>query len=182
MPPLVKETVGDISSQTLRVKRIVSDLLEFAREKAPELKRINIIEIISGVIEQMKVSGEIDGMKCDLVSEDIIEMSADRHLMEQLFINLFTNARDAMEANGLFKIEVLSQDNDVRIEVSDSGKGIPASDISRIFDPFFTTKDRGTGLGLAIVYSIIKKHNGKIKVKSEDGMGTTFTITLPKGL
>ena len=181
-PPLIKETVGDISSQTLRVKRIVSDLLEFAREKAPELKRINIIEIISGVIEQMKASGEIDGIKCDLVSEDIIEMSADRHLMEQLFINLFTNARDAMEANGLFKIEVLSQDNDVRIEVSDSGKGIPASDISRIFDPFFTTKDRGTGLGLAIVYSIIKKHNGKIKVKSEDGMGTTFTITLPKGL
>ena len=181
-PPLIKETVGDISSQTLRVKRIVSDLLEFAREKAPELKRINIIEIISDVIEQMKASGEIDGMKCDLVSEDIIEMSADRHLMEQLFINLFTNARDAMEANGLFKIEVLSQDNDVRIEVSDSGKGIPASDISRIFDPFFTTKDRGTGLGLAIVYSIIKKHNGKIKVKSEDGMGTTFTITLPKGL
>ena len=181
-PPLVKETVGDISSQTLRVKRIVSDLLEFAREKAPERKRVNIIEIIRAVIEQMKASGEIDGMKCDFVSEDIIELSADMHLMEQLFINLFTNARDAMEANGLLNIEVYSLDNDVRIEVSDSGKGIPSSDIPRIFDPFFTTKDRGTGLGLAIVYSIIKKHNGKIKVKSEGGKGTAFIITLPKGI
>ncbi|MEK7735512.1 MAG: HAMP domain-containing sensor histidine kinase, partial [Nitrospirota bacterium] len=83
---------------------------------------------------------------------------------------------------GLLKIEVQPLHNDVRIVVSDTGKGIPMSDIPRIFDPFFTTKDRGTGLGLAIVYSIIKKHNGKIKVKSEDGKGTTFTITLPKGL
>ncbi|OGW33269.1 MAG: hypothetical protein A2088_01780 [Nitrospirae bacterium GWD2_44_7] len=181
-PPLVKETVGDISSQTLRVKRIVSDLLEFAREKAPERKRLNIIEIIRGVIEQMKASGEIDGMKYDFISEDIIELSADMHLMEQLFINLFTNARDAMEAKGLLKIEVQHLHNDVRIVVSDTGKGIPMSDIPRIFDPFFTTKDRGTGLGLAIVYGIIKKHNGKIKVKSEEGRGTTFIITLPKGL
>src|SRR3989339_1180134 len=170
-PPLVKETVGDISSQTLRVKRIVSDLLEFAREKAPERKRLNIIEIIRGVIEQMKASGEIDGMKYDFISEDIIELSADMHLMEQLFINLFTNARDAMEAKGLLKIEVQHLHNDVRIVVSDTGKGIPMSDIPRIFDPFFTTKDRGTGLGLAIVYGIIKKHNGKIKVKSEEGRG-----------
>jgi signal transduction histidine kinase len=130
----------------------------------------------------MKASGEIDGMKCSFVSEDIIELSADRHLMEQLFINLFTNARDAMEAQGLLKIEVHPLDNDVRIIVSDAGKGIPASDIPRIFDPFFTTKDRGTGLGLAIVYSIIKKHNGKIKVKSEEGRGTTFIIDLPKGI
>ena len=181
-PPLVKETVGDISSQTLRVKRIVSDLLEFAREKAPELKRINIIEIIRDVIEQMKASGEIDRMKCDFISEDIIELSADMHLMEQLFINLFTNARDAMEANGLLKVEVYPLNNDIRIMVSDTGKGIPMSDIPRIFDPFFTTKDRGTGLGLAIVYSIIKKHNGNIKVKSEEGKGTVFTITMPKGL
>lgn len=181
-PAVVEETVGDIFSQTLRVKRIVSNLLEFAREKAPDIKRINIAETIRGVIEQMKASGEIDGIRCDFISEDIIELFADVHLMEQLFINLFTNARDAMESNGLLKIEVFSLDNDIRIEVSDTGKGIPASDIPRIFDPFFTTKDRGTGLGLAIVYSIIKKHNGKIKVKSEEGKGTTFTITLPKRL
>jgi len=180
--PIIKETVGDISSQTLRVKRIVSDLLEFAREKAPERKRVNIIKLIRDVIEQMKASGEIDGMRCDFISEDIIELSADRHLMEQLFINLFTNARDAMEGQGLLKIEVQPLHNDVRIAVSDSGKGIPMSDIPRIFDPFFTTKDRGTGLGLAIVYSIIKKHNGKIDVKSEGGKGAVFTITLPKGL
>ena len=168
-PAVVKETVGDIFSQTLRVKRIVSDLLEFAREKAPELKRINIAETIRSVIEQMKASGEIDGIRCDFIPEDLIELSADMHLMEQLFINLFTNARDAMEANGLLKIEVYPLNNDIRIMVSDTGKGIPAADIPRIFDPFFTTKDRGTGLGLAIVYSIIKKHNGNIKVKSEDG-------------
>jgi signal transduction histidine kinase len=74
-----------------------------------------------------------------------------------------------------------NKEQSVVITVSDSGRGIPQESIEKIFEPFFTTKDKGTGLGLAIVYNIIKKHNGDITVLSEEGKGTTFTITLPTG-
>ncbi len=179
-PPIIKETVRDIFSQTLRVKRIVSDLLEFAREKPPELKKVNIPGVISDVLNQMTASGELADVKYNLKTIKEIEVSADRHLLEQVFINLFSNAVDAMEGKGLLDTEINTMNDSVQIKVSDTGKGILPEDITRIFDPFFTTKEKGTGLGLAIVYSIIEKHKGKIEVESEPYKGTTFTITLPR--
>ncbi len=178
--PMIKETVGDIFSQTLRVKRIVNDLLEFSREKPPELRATNIGGIIENVVSQMKSSGEIAGINYVLDSPGVVEIDADRHLLEQVFINLFGNAADAMEGKGLLNISLVEDDQAVVINVSDTGKGILPKDISRIFDPFFTTKEKGTGLGLAIVYNIIEKHKGKIEVNSQPYKGTTFTITLPK--
>ncbi|MBI4685590.1 MAG: HAMP domain-containing protein [Nitrospirae bacterium] len=179
-PPMVKETVGDIFSQTLRVKRIVSDLLEFARERTPEFKTIKIVNLIREVLNQMAASGEKGDIKFNIKGSEDIELSGDRHLLQQVFVNLFTNAIDAMEGKGSLGIEIGTEDTGINIKVSDSGQGIPAENISRVFDPFFTTKEKGTGLGLAIVYSIIKKHNGKIDVKSKPYKGTTFTITLPR--
>ena len=178
-PPIVKETMKDIFSQTLRVKRIVSDLLEFAREKAPELKKINIVSIIKDVMSQMTTSGQISNIQFKLQCPEQIDIPADRHLLEQAFINLFSNALDAMQGNGVLSVIIEKIDGSVRIDVSDTGKGILPKDIARIFDPFFTTKEKGTGLGLAIVYGIIGKHNGEISVNSEPDKGTTFTITLP---
>lgn len=180
-PAIVKETVKDIFSQTLRVKRIVSDLLEFAREKPPELKKITLSGVIHDVLNQIKGSGEISDIRFDLELPEKLEVNADRHLLEQVFINLLTNAVDAMDGKGTLAIEAKPSDGAVKITVSDTGKGIAAEDMKRIFDPFYTTKEKGTGLGLAIVYSIIEKHNGKIKVESKPNKGTTFTITLPKG-
>ena len=177
--PLIRETVGDIFSQTLRVKRIVNDLLEFSREKPPELKKTNIVAIIENVITQMKSSGEIAGINYNIDSPDVFELEADRHLLEQVFINLVGNAADAMEGKGQLNISVAATNSSAVIRVSDTGKGILPKDISRIFDPFFTTKEKGTGLGLAIVYNIIEKHKGKIEVTSEPYKGTTFMITLP---
>ncbi|MBI4681412.1 MAG: HAMP domain-containing protein [Nitrospirae bacterium] len=178
-PEIIRESVKDISSQTLRVKRIVSDLLEFAREKGPELRKINVVNVINDVLNQMKISGEMLNVKYNLKAPVNIELFADRHLIEQVFINLFSNAVDAMEGSGLLDIGINTVDTAVQIKISDTGKGIMRDDITRIFDPFFTTKEKGTGLGLAIVYSIIKKHNGKIKVYSEPNKGTAFTIILP---
>jgi signal transduction histidine kinase len=177
--PLIRETVSDIFSQTLRVKRIVNDLLEFSREKPPELKKTNIVAIIENVITQMKSSGEIAGINYNIDSPDVFELEADRHLLEQVFINLVGNAADAMEGKGQLNISVAATNSSAVIRVSDTGKGILPKDISRIFDPFFTTKEKGTGLGLAIVYNIIEKHKGKIEVTSEPYKGTTFMITLP---
>lgn len=178
-PPIIKETVGDIFSQTLRVKRIVNDLLEFSREKPPELRATNIADIVEGVISQMKSSGEIAEVIYKIDSPGVSDIPADRHLLEQVFINLFSNAVDAMEGKGLLHVSLTETDSAVVISVSDTGKGILPKDVSRIFDPFFTTKEKGTGLGLAIVYNIIEKHKGKMEVNSEPYKGTTFTITLP---
>ncbi|MDZ4383724.1 MAG: HAMP domain-containing sensor histidine kinase, partial [Thermodesulfovibrionia bacterium] len=103
--------------------------------------------------------------------------------IEQVFINLFTNAVDVMSGKGDLMVKVRTDGAAVKIKVSDTGTGMSRETIEKIFEPFFTTKDRGTGLGLAIVFNIIQKHNGNISVESEEGKGTTFiiTLTLPKG-
>ncbi len=179
-PNIIKQTVKDIFSQSLRVKRIVSDLLEFAREKMPDLKTINIVNVIKDVINQISTSGVTSDIKFDLQYPEEIELKADRYLIEQVFINLFSNAIDAMEGNGTLKIVIDAIKSSVQIKVSDTGKGILPSDIPRVFDPFFTTKEKGTGLGLAIIYGIIGKHKGTIEVDSTPDKGTIFTITLPR--
>ena len=178
-PAIIKESVKDIFSQTLRVKRIVGDLLEFAREKGPELQKINITNAITKVLKRMTASGEIANVKYNLNAVEDIEILADGLLLEQVFINLFSNAIDAMNGKGSLNIVVNKIDTSIQIKISDTGKGIPPENMLKIFDPFFTTKEKGTGLGLAIVYSIIKKHNGEIDVKSEPNKGTAFTIILP---
>ncbi|GAB4482634.1 MAG: hypothetical protein OHK006_01520 [Thermodesulfovibrionales bacterium] len=180
VPGIVKETVGDIFSQTLRVKRIVGDLLEFSREKPPALVRTDLLPVIDTVIGQLRVTGELSGIHVVIDMHEDIAVPADRHLLEQAFINLAGNAADAMNGQGTLTLAASARDGSVRITVSDTGQGIPPDNIGRIFDPFFTTKEKGTGLGLAIVYNIVRKHNGKIDVASVPGQGTTFTITLPE--
>lgn len=181
-PGIVKETVGDIYAQTLRVKRIVSDLLEFSREKPPDKLLLDLVEVITGVIDQLVASGEMENVRHIVRSPGAVGIRADRHLMGQVFINLFTNAIQAMSGAGELDVEIQEKGDEVVCRVSDTGPGIPAENIPRIFDPFYTTKGRGTGLGLAIVYNIIEKHRGKISVASRIGKGTTFTLTLPRGI
>lgn len=176
-PDIVKDSVKDIFSQTLRVKRIVGDLLEFARGKGPDLKRVRIAEVMSKVLRQMTATGEIAGVKYSIHGDEDTVIQADSLMLEQVFVNLFSNAIDAMDGKGTLDISVKEMDTYVILKITDTGKGIPPEYLLKVFDPFFTTKEKGTGLGLAIVFSIIKKHNGEIDVSSEPGKGTTFTIT-----
>jgi len=178
-PGIIKETVGDIYSQTLRVKRIVSDLLAFAREKPPELAPVQITVLIKGILTQMAATDDLGDVRYAIQVQKDAMVLADSHMMEQVFINLFNNAVDAMEGKGLLTITIDHDGPLVKISVSDTGKGIPKEKLQRIFDPFFTTKDHGTGLGLAIVYSIIEKHKGKIDLQHTSEKGSTFVITLP---
>ena len=101
--------------------------------------------------------------------------------LQQVFLNLFLNARDAMPSGGMLEIRTAAQNGSVEIEVTDTGGGIAREHIHRIFDPFFTTKSngRGTGLGLSVSYGIIKEHAGKIDVRSTPGKGTSFHVELP---
>ncbi|MGC2063978.1 MAG: ATP-binding protein [Thermodesulfovibrionales bacterium] len=181
-PGMVKETVSDIYAQTLRVKRIVSDLLEFSREKPPDLVLLNLMDIINGIVGQMVASGEIKGVRYVGKAPAVVKLRVDRYLIEQVFINLFTNAVQAMDGQGELTFELQEKGDALICRVSDTGPGIPPENIPRIFDPFYTTKGRGTGLGLAIVYTIIEKHKGKITVESRLNKGTTFILTIPRGI
>jgi len=179
-PDIIKESVQDIYSQTFRVKKIVGNLLEFARGKAPEFQKIDLVKVISGVLARLAGSGELLNAKPNLDASESVEIMGDRLLLEEVFINLFTNAAEEMSGSGEIFIKVDKVDSSVLIKVTDSGKGIPPDVLPRIFDPFFTTKEKGTGLGLAIVYNIIEKHKGKIEVKSGPEKGAVFTIRLPE--
>jgi two-component system NtrC family sensor kinase len=178
----VKEAVGDIVGQTERVKRIVGDLLEFARGRELQLRKVELKDLITDSYQHLGSSRNLEKVRFSInVGSSQAAVLADQGQMEQVFSNLFTNAVDAMGGVGDLFVTMRNSEQSVVITVSDSGRGIPQESIEKIFEPFFTTKDKGTGLGLAIVYNIIKKHNGDITVESQEGKGTTFTITLQAG-
>lgn len=178
--PLVKDILNDIIGQTIRVKRIVGDLLEFARGKEPVMRRVNLNEIIMASYKLVSTATNTEGVSLDInTNSEAIMIDADPEQMERVFINLFSNAIDAMSGKGNLTIRLTKEANFVTIEVSDTGKGMSADAVEKIFEPFYTTKDKGTGLGLAIVFNIIKKHGGDISVDSEEGKGTIFRIKLP---
>jgi signal transduction histidine kinase len=176
----VKESVSDILGQAERVKRIVGDLLEFARGREPEFAEIELGGIIRDAFRQIGSSRETAQVRFSLDCEPKqVLLSADHGQLEQVFMNLFLNAVDAMQGQGTLTVSVKKADAAVVVKITDTGKGVARESVDKIFEPFFTTKDKGTGLGLAIVYTIIKKHYGEISVESEEGQGTVFTITLP---
>jgi signal transduction histidine kinase len=178
-PQTMKDVMSDILSQTVRVKKIVGDLLEFARGREPQRRDVELSKLIREVFHRLGADTERIGFSLESDSDEVT-LSADTQQLEQVFINLFTNAAEAMSGRGELRVRVTASEDAVTIRVNDTGRGIPRDAVEKIFEPFYTTKDRGTGLGLAIVFNIIKKHGGDITVVSEEGTGTTFTITLPR--
>lgn len=179
----VKEIVGDIMGQTARVKRIVGDLLEFARGKEPEYRRFDLGVLIEEVYKIIKTTVTYGPEDIKFVMErgaEPIIIEADPDQVERIFINLFTNAIDAVSGKSELKVRLEEKGLSVVVKVSDTGKGIKKESLDKIFEPFYTTKDKGTGLGLPIIFNIIKRHRGEISVDSREGEGTSFTITLPR--
>ncbi|MHB8791786.1 MAG: sensor histidine kinase [Thermoleophilia bacterium] len=175
------EIIDDIVGQTARVKGIVGNMLEFAREREPRLEEVELTSLISRVYGLVSGTHDVTGIKFMLDPEDkVVRLQADPAQLEQVFINLFSNAITAMGGAGQLAARIEPEAEIVRIFVSDTGEGISEEDREKVFDPFFTRKDKGTGLGLAIVMNIIKKHSGDISLVSEESMGTVFEITLPR--
>jgi two-component system NtrC family sensor kinase len=178
-----RENMQKIIYQTNRCKEIVQSLLDFARTPTGDmlpLKINNVINTSLNLIKQQAMFHDIE-IKTSL-AENLPEIIGDRARLEEVFLNLFINAADAMNGKGLLSITTkLTSNNSIKVLVSDTGEGIDKEHLQHIFEPFFTTKDpgKGTGLGLSIVYGIIKKHNGLIEAESESGKGTTFIISLP---
>jgi len=177
-PPDVKEAVDDIVSQTARVKRIVGDLLEFARGREPRFAETDLVSLIRDSYQRLGGTRNLERIRFTVDSPEIV-ITADNGQLEQVFNNLFANAVDAMDGEGALTVTLTQAMESVVIRVSDTGRGIPREVQDKIFEPFYTTKDKGTGLGLAIVYNIIRKHNGDIAAESEEGKGTTFVLMLP---
>jgi two-component system NtrC family sensor kinase len=115
-------------------------------------------------------------------AKDLPMVLGDEGQLQQAVVALATNAIDAMPDGGTLTLRATTSTHNVIVEIKDTGVGIPFENLAKIFDPFFTTKDvgRGTGLGLAVCYGIVSEHGGRLDVKSTVGVGTTFTISLPK--
>jgi len=177
----VREIVDDIVGQTARVKGIVGDLLQFAREKEPQVSEVDLAALIHSAYLLVSKSINTGAINFRLDSpEGGMIAQVDPEMMERVFVNLFTNAIAAIEGSGELIVRIKRDDGMDRIIVSDNGKGMSPEDSDKVFDPFFTRSPKGTGLGLAIVMNIIRKHGGTINVVSEEGEGTAFEISLPQ--
>ena len=171
-----------ISKETLRCRKIVTSLLDFARQSTPTRKPCDINKIVkeSVTLTHKQAAFKDVILKYEL-DENIPRLSLDKGQIQQSLINLIINAIEATDAGGSIWITTAYKRYQERadISVSDTGQGISENDLVRIFDPFFTTKDDGNGLGLAITHGIIEQHNASIDVFSKLGRGTIFTIKFP---
>lgn len=188
---LAKQVNGDqqksvmlekIAKQTFRASEIVNSLLNFSRTSPTELTGVDLAKVIREVLsliehqfEKSKISIKVD-MPVEL---PVIRGNAGK--LQQVFLNLFLNARDAMEFGGELKVRAWTDRGIALIDIDDTGKGIPPENIQRIFDPFFTTKGakKGTGLGLSVTYGIVQEHGGTIEVDSRLDRGTRFRLSFP---
>jgi two-component system, NtrC family, sensor kinase len=175
-----------IERQTFRAAKIVNGLLTLSRpssvgsERAPVDLNAVVTDVFSLIEHQLEMSKV--KVRRDLAPQAVRALAIEPQL-QQVFLNLFLNARDAMPRGGWLSVATREEGDEVVVEVSDTGSGIPAEHLTRIYDPFFTTKasGRGTGLGLSITYGIIREHGGRIQCDSVTGQGTRFTLRLPRG-
>jgi len=180
------DDVKMILEEATRCKTIVSDLLNFARQNEVLAQTTDLNALLEDTIGEIGIQPVFE--QVSIVTElesELPPIQADPAQLREVFVNIMTNAAEAMEGGGTLTIRTKEgEDEMVSVSFEDTGCGIPEANLSKIFTPFFTTKPigKGTGLGLAIVYGIIKMHRGQIYVESEEGVGSTFTVTLPHRL
>jgi signal transduction histidine kinase len=198
---LAKQISGDaqkapllekIARQTFRASEIVNSLLNFSRTSPTELVPLDLNKIVRETLTLVEHQFTAAGIHVDLsLAEALPRIRGNSGKLQQVFLNLFLNARDAMESGGRLAISTTGsttgstaggRDRLVRLSVKDSGTGIAPENLAKIFDPFFTTKGarKGTGLGLSVSYGIIREHGGEIEVESESGKGARFLLSFPE--
>ena len=176
-----------VTRQTFRASEIVNNLLNFSRTSGTEFTEVNVNKIIADTLALLEHQFKTTKIKVqDELCDHLPTIHGNAGRLQQVFLNLFLNARDAMPNGGTLRI-MTSNGEGVSVTVADTGTGIAQEHIQRIYDPFFTTKTapadngqkRGTGLGLSVTYGIIQEHAGKIRVESRPGEGTTFYLEFP---
>ncbi len=192
------EYISRILRQVNRLEKLLKAFFSYARPMRPDPKRCSIKKVINEVLPLIQSRFREKRIRVETnYAEDLNDVFVDQNQIQQVFLNLFINAIDAMPDGGVLKISAknahtvqpvidrrnpipnLLSDKFIEISVADSGKGMTPDVLEQVFNPFFTTKPQGTGLGLSIVYQIIREHGGQIDVQSTPGKGTTFNILLP---
>jgi signal transduction histidine kinase len=177
-----KSRLDKIAKQTFRASEIVNSLLNFSRTSPTEFTEVDVNKVIretlSLIDHQLKKAAV--AVRLDL-DEALAPVKGDSGKLQQVFLNLFLNARDAMPTGGTLGVTSKAEDGTARVEVADTGHGISRAHLERIFDPFFTTKGgrKGTGLGLSVTYGIVKEHGGAIEAESRPESGTRFHLKFP---
>ena len=169
-----------IAKQTFRASEIVNSLLSFSRTPQTEFGEVDLNRVIRETASLLEHQMRSVRTEFDL-EERIPPIKGNAGKLQQVFLNLFLNARDAMDNGGLLRIRTSSKEGSALVDVADNGRGISSEAISRIYDPFFTTKPvrKGTGLGLSVSYGIVREHGGRIEVESLPGAGTCFHLDFP---
>ncbi|MBW2058748.1 MAG: PAS domain S-box protein [Deltaproteobacteria bacterium] len=164
-----------------RLNRLVTDFLLFAQPPRSELVPIILNHLVDETLQMLKNSPKFNGhISVSRVFSHQVRVLGDSNQLKQVFWNLLLNAVQEMKDGGLLLVKLEKEDGSAKLSVSDTGKGIERENLGKIFEPFFTTKESGTGLGLAIVHRIVETHGGRIRVKSEVGKGTTFSVFFPE--
>jgi two-component system NtrC family sensor kinase len=179
-----RKYLSQVTNETTRVGRIVSDLLAFSRRSKPQRAPADLNKIVRMTLSLAQHKMKLSGVTVEAnLREDLPQVRCDGSQIQQVALNLLLNAAEATQTRGERRVEVATSATDgmVLLTVSDNGEGIPKENLAKIFDPFFTTKPegKGVGLGLAVSYGIVEAHGGDIEVRSKVGEGTTFTVSLP---
>ncbi len=171
-----------IERQTFRAAKIVNSLLNLARPSGGETGPVEINAVVSDVLallEHQFKTGRVQVRK-NLSASGVV-VNGIEYKLQQVFLNLFLNARDAMPKGGWLSVDTWLSEDEAVVEVADTGVGIPPEHLMRIYDPFFTTKEGGgTGLGLSVTYGIVQEHGGTLVCESQPGQGTRFRLVLPR--
>ncbi|HZW37755.1 MAG TPA: [Fe-Fe] hydrogenase large subunit C-terminal domain-containing protein [Ignavibacteriaceae bacterium] len=185
--PQHSEDLTLIVEETNRCKNIVSNLLNFARQGKLNISQINIYTLLNKIVKTVRLNPQYKDITFNIEKQkEELKIEGDEDQLKQVFLNIITNACESMEESEVKKINIKKyfQDDELVVEIKDTGCGIEKENRNKVFTPFFTTKKigKGTGLGLAITYGIIKMHKGQITFTSEPNAGTTFKVRLPKVL
>jgi two-component system, NtrC family, sensor kinase len=179
-----RKYLGQVTSETTRVGRIVSDLLAFSRRSKPQRAPADLNRIVRSTLSLVQHKMKLSNVEVETrLRDDLPAAHCDASQVQQVVLNLLLNAAEATQTKSERRVvvETAVEPCAVTLTVSDNGEGIPSENLSKIFDPFFTTKSdgKGVGLGLAVSYGIIQAHGGDIEVRSQPGQGTTFSVLLP---
>jgi two-component system NtrC family sensor kinase len=185
----VRQDLQTIAEATERVRKIVKGLLDFSRQTTPDREKVDVNQLVSSTVALMENQALVKGVDVKFnPSENLPPVNMDRSQFQSVLLNIFINGLDATKAGD--RITVVTKNSarvneagqeGVEISISDTGCGIPPEHLNKLFDPFFTTKEvgHGTGLGLAVSLGIVQRHGGSIRVQSEVGKGSTFTLWVP---
>ena len=175
-----RAVVKDVRLEITRISRTLTDLLETARPRRPEVRRSNLNTTVEHAVMLARQQVLSRGIKIELdKAPDLPEVEHDSDQIHQVLLNLLLNAVQAMEGPGTVRVEIGTREGYASVVVSDTGRGISPQNLPNIFRPFYTTKGDGTGLGLSLAHRIVEDHHGRIEVSSVVGKGSKFEVLLP---